>query len=43
MMSADIYTQEQMDAERARWDANGDNKIGLEEAINALQVISGVK
>ena len=30
-------------AERARWDANGDNKIGLEEAIRALQIVSGVR
>lgn len=27
--------------ERDKWDANNDNRIGLEEAINALRVISG--
>lgn len=26
--------------ERARWDANGDNRIGIEEAIHALQIVS---
>lgn len=44
-----IYTQAQMDdalnnatqAERTRWDADGDNKIGMAEAIRALQVVSG--
>ena len=30
-------------AERARWDANGDNRIGIEEAIRALQTISGIR
>jgi len=30
-------------AERARWDANGDNKIGIEEAIRALQIVSGMR
>ena len=30
-------------AEQQRWDANGDGQIGLEEAIRALQVISGVE
>jgi hypothetical protein len=29
--------------ERSRWDANGDNKIGIEEAIRALQIISGIR
>lgn len=29
--------------ERARWDANGDNKIGLEEVIRALQIVSGMR
>lgn len=29
--------------ERSRWDANGDNKIGLEEAIRALQIVSGLR
>jgi hypothetical protein len=45
------YTQQELDQsaleaalqERARWDANGDNKIGLEEAIRALQIISGTR
>jgi|GEM_PF-127833 len=27
--------------ERQKWDANGDGKIGLEEAIRALQIVSG--
>jgi len=39
-------TQSQLDqaayAERLKWDANGDGKIGLEEAIRALQIISGI-
>ena len=30
-------------AEQQKWDANGDGQIGLEEAIRALQVISGVE
>lgn len=30
-------------AERRRWDANNDNRIGLEEAIRALQVVSGIR
>ncbi len=29
--------------ERQRWDANMDNRKGIEEAIDALQVVSGVK
>jgi len=29
--------------ERQKWDIKGDNKKGLEEAIDALQVISGVR
>jgi len=35
--------EEAVKAERAKWDANGDNKIGLEEAIRALQVVSEIK
>jgi len=46
-----IYSRGQMDAvvqsailqERARWDVRGDNKIGMEEAIRALQIISGIR
>ena len=30
-----------VNAERDKWDANNDNTIGLEEAIQALQVSSG--
>jgi hypothetical protein len=30
-------------AERDRWDANGDNKIGIEEAIRALQIASDTR
>jgi len=45
--SAGIYTQEQLNqavaTERAKWDASGDGKIGLEEAIRALQVTSGMR
>jgi hypothetical protein len=37
------YTQQEFNVERARWDANGDNKIGLEEAIRALQIVSGMR
>ena len=41
------YSKEQLDAavaaERQKWDANGDGKIGLEEAIRALQIVSGVR
>lgn len=45
------YTKQQMDdavttavlAERRKYDPSGDGKIGLEEAINALQVVSGIK
>ena len=41
------YTQEELDQrvlnERRRWDINGDNKISLEEAIHALQVVSGIR
>ncbi len=35
--------EEAVKAERAKWDANGDNKIGLEEAIRALQTVIGIK
>jgi uncharacterized repeat protein (TIGR02543 family) len=42
-----VYTQEELDAavasERAKWDANNDGKIGLEEAVNALQITSGLE
>ncbi len=42
-----IYTQEQVDQMVRKiltWgDTNNDNKIGLEEAVNALQVTSGIK
>ncbi len=42
-----IYNQKQLDQtilqERSRWDADGDNKIGLPEAIRALQIISGMR
>ena len=31
-----------IEIERQKWDVNNDNKIGLEEAINALQVTSGL-
>jgi len=40
-----IYSQEELDeavnTERLKWDVNNDNKKGLEEVINYLQVISG--
>ena len=36
-------TQAELDAERLKWDVNDDYKKGLEEAIEALQVISGVR
>jgi len=39
--------KEQVDAavaaERLKWDANDDGKIGLAEAIRALQVVAGMK
>jgi len=39
------YSQEELDqavaTERAKWDANGDGRIGIEEAIRALQVVTG--
>ncbi|MDM8523879.1 hypothetical protein QUF80_10970 [Desulfococcaceae bacterium HSG8] len=34
---------EAVEAERRRWDINGDDKKGLEEAIDALQISSGIK
>ncbi|MGE0086943.1 MAG: hypothetical protein AB7S75_21270 [Desulfococcaceae bacterium] len=44
---ATMFTQEQLNQEvaieRARWDANSDNKKGLEEVIEALQVVAGIK
>ncbi|MEA3487380.1 MAG: DUF2012 domain-containing protein [Thermodesulfobacteriota bacterium] len=44
---ASMFSQEQIDQavinERQRWDINGDNKISLEEAIHALQVVSGIR
>jgi len=42
-----MFTQEQLNQavlnERRRWDINDDNKISLEEAIHALQVVSGIR
>lgn len=42
----DIFTQDELDQavlnERQRWDAGDDNKIGLAEAIRALQIMSGI-
>jgi hypothetical protein len=29
--------------EQQKWDANGDGKIGIEEAIRALRVMAGVE
>lgn len=41
------YSQIEIDnavaQERKRWDANGDNKIGLAEAIRSLQIVSGAR
>ena len=41
-----FYSQDEINkavaAERQKWDVNGDNKKGIEEAINALQNISGI-
>jgi len=37
-----LYTPAELAAERDKWDANDDNKIGLEEAIQALQITSGL-
>jgi len=41
-ISKDIFYQA-IKAERQKWDVNNDNLIGLEEAINALQITSGLK
>ena len=45
--TAGLYTQADLDQavqeERNKWDANRDGKIGLEEAIRALQVTSGMR
>ncbi len=46
-----MYSQEQLDQaiadavknERQKWDMKNDNRIGLEEAIRALQVVSGCR
>lgn len=42
-----LYTQTQLDAAIqeaiSTWDINGDGRIGLEEAINALRQVSGVR
>ncbi len=42
-----MFTKEQLDTailnERMKWDINGDDKISIEEAINALQITTGVK
>ncbi len=35
--------EEAIQSERAKWDINMDNKIGLEEAIRALQVVSDLR
>ena len=44
---ASMFTREQLDQavarERQRWDVNGDGRIGLPEAIRALQVVSGIR
>ncbi|MDM8550521.1 hypothetical protein QUF72_10600 [Desulfobacterales bacterium HSG2] len=44
---AQYFTLEQLNAfltdERERWDVKGDGKIGLEEAIRALQVAAGMQ
>lgn len=44
---ASMFTREQLDQavlnEKQRWDINCDNKISLEEAIHALQVVSGIR
>lgn len=41
------YSQTELDAavqtERDKWDANGDGQIGLQEAIRALQVVTGIE
>ena len=44
---ASMFTHEQLVQavlnEKQRWNINRDNKIGLEEAIRALKVVSGIK
>jgi len=44
---ASMFTKEQLDKavtdERQKWDVNGDNKKGLEEAVNALQTAVGIR
>jgi len=46
-MTAGAFTQADIDQavadEQARWDANGDGQKGLEEAVEALQIVSGVR
>jgi hypothetical protein len=45
--TASLFTKDQLDqailSEKTKWDVGGDNKIGLEEAIRALQIISGMR
>jgi len=47
IVHADCFTQEQLDdavaSERKKWDIREDGKIGLEEAIRALQVAAGIQ
>lgn len=42
-----LYTQEELNQavseERRKWDIDDDGKKGLVEAVNALQVVSGVR
>ncbi|MFC1858787.1 hypothetical protein ACFL9U_12300 [Thermodesulfobacteriota bacterium] len=42
-----FFTQDQLDQailnEKEKWDINSDGNIGLEEAIRALQIISGIR
>ena len=42
----DLFTQAQLDEavmnEMAKWDKNGDGRMGLEEAIRCLQIVSGI-
>ncbi len=40
---ADDDCSESVEAERLKWDADNNHKIGLPEAIRALQVISGIR
>jgi len=42
ILTPDIIT-DAINAERKKWDANNDNKIGILEAINALQGSSGIR